>query len=42
MWQMLLNILLFSVGAIMGVTLMCLLQTGKEADKRMEKWRNEK
>lgn len=44
MWAVLSKLLLFSAGAIFGIVLMCLMQTGKEADNRMEKmndWRND-
>lgn len=42
MWRLLTDFLLFSSGTIFGVVLMCLLQAGKEADEKMNDWRNDK
>ena len=45
MERVLFNFLFFTLGMTVGVVLMCLMQVGKEADKRIEKmndWRNDK
>ena len=36
------NVLFLVLGSGIGVTVMACLQAGKEADKQMEEWRNEK
>jgi len=43
MWILISRFLLIAIGVIIGVTLMCLLKVGKQADERMEhmKWRND-
>ncbi|EOA3371579.1 DUF3789 domain-containing protein [Enterococcus faecalis] len=36
------NFLFLVLGSGIGVTVMSLVQAGKEADKQMKEWRNEK
>ena len=36
------NFLFLVLGSGIGVTVMAFVQAGKEADKQMEEWRNEK
>jgi len=36
MWHLVLNLLLIMLGVAIGVTLMCLMQVSKNADKRMK------
>jgi hypothetical protein len=36
------NFLFLVLGSGIGVTVMALVQAGKEADKQMKEWRNEK
>ena len=36
MWNTVTHILSFALGTMTGVTLMCLLQAGKQADKQLD------
>ena len=36
MWNTVTHILSFTLGTMTGVTLMCLLQAGKQADKQLD------
>lgn len=42
MWYVLSKLLPFCFGLIFGVVLMCFLQVGKEADKKIEKMERKK
>ena len=42
MWELLKDFLLVSVGTGIGVALMCILNVGNEADKHMEKIKENK
>lgn len=43
MWILISRFLLLGLGVVIGVLVMCLLQVGKQADKKMEhmNWRND-
>lgn len=42
MWQLVSRLLLIMLGVAIGITAMCLLQVGKEADKEMENYNNKR
>lgn len=36
MWRAIVDVLFFSLGMILGVVLMCIMQVGKQEDERMK------